>query len=162
MAGEMQRRKVGTFESPNDRAVISTATAEMMTWPRIDTNDPEQVQERLNLLFAYSADKGIYVLPSTMAMALGVTLRSIEHWRAGSRRKDPEVVNLINAAYESSMATLQMASLLGQVQPIQALAIQHSMGMQDNPDKVAAPAETDDRSATAQEIMDKYADMPDD
>lgn len=162
MAGEMQKSGKGFMKPFNDRALISTATAEMMSWPQIDTNDPEQVAERLNLLFAYSADKGIYVLPSTMAMALGVTLRAIEHWRAGSRRKDPEVVKLINAAYESSMATLQMASLLGQVQPIQALAIQHAMGMQDNPDKVAPPEEVDDRSATAQEIMDKYADMPDD
>ena len=94
-------------------------------------------------------------------MALGVSLRTVELWRTGQLRQNPDVLRLIQAAYDMSMGALQMASLTGKVQPLQALAIQHSMGMQDNPDKVRESYSEDDSRQTAQDVMLKYADLPD-
>ena len=158
---QMVKRKHEKFEVVNERGSIMMATTGIMKWPKIDYKDPEQVGDRLEQLFAYMAEQDLVVLPSTMALALGVTQRTLERWRSGEIRQDPEVLRLINAAYDSIMSTLQLAGLSGRVQVLQALAIQHSMGMQDNPDKVREAVEEDDRSATAQEIMMKYQDMPD-
>lgn len=155
-----QRGRV-QFDSPNERGAITMMIATIGQWPRIDYKDPEQVAERLNQLFAHAAEHDIVVLPSTMALALGVSMRTLERWRTGEFRQNPEVLRLIQTAYDMSMGALQMASLAGKVQPLQALAIQHSMGMQDNPDKVKEAATEDDRAATAQDIAMKYADMPD-
>ena len=157
----LTKRPSNQFDSPNERGAITMMIATIGQWPRIDYKDPEQVAERFNLLFQHAAEHDIVVLPSTMALALGVSVRQLERWRSGEARQNPEVLRLIQSAYDMSMGALQMASLTGKVQPLQALAIQHSMGMQDNPDKVKEAATEDDRSATAQEIAMKYADMPD-
>lgn len=154
-------RKPGDFAPVNERGAIMMATTSIMKWPKIDAHDPEQVAERLDMLFSYMAEQDLIVLPSTMALALGVTIRTLDRWRSGQRNQNPEVLRLINAAYDSIMSTLQLAGLSGRVQVLQALAIQHSMGMQDNPDKVQEAVDEDDRSASAQEIMMKYQDMPD-
>lgn len=154
-------RKPGDFAPVNERGAIMMATTNIMKWPKIDPHDPQQVGERLDMLFSYMAEQDLIVLPSTMALALGVTIRTLDRWRSGQRNQDPEVLRLINAAYDSIMSTLQLAGLSGRVQVLQALAIQHSMGMQDNPDKVQEAVDEDDRSASAQEIMMKYQDMPD-
>lgn len=156
------RKKNDNFDSPNDRALMLTATYELTSWPKIDYHDPEQVEQRVKEFFAYSAERGLVPLPSTLALALGCSLRAIQLWRSGGQRQDPKVLEILNNAYNLMIANLQMAGLTGKVQVIQALSIQHSMGVQDNPDKVSTESLPDDRRITAAEIRQKYQDMPDD
>lgn len=153
------KKKGGSLTYVNDPGLTLAATYELTRWPKIDNHDPEQVEERINQFFAYSSEHGLVPLPSTLALALGCSLRTLQAWRAGTRRNDPRVIELLNNTYSIMIANLQMAGLTGQVQVIQALSIQHHMGVQDNPDKVAQEAISDDRQQTAAEIRQKYQDM---
>lgn len=160
----LQKRKRGEpgFTEVNPRATALAAMNEMRMWDKIDYHDPEQFRQRTEQFFAFCEERGILPLPYMYAGALGCTHRAVNLWRTGVNRTDPEILQIITQAWDYMLASLQVAGLTGEVQVIQALAIQHSMGMQDNPDKVASEAAQDERKKSAQDVRMKYQDMPDD
>ena len=163
MGNELQARghNKGSMVPLNDAGSMLQATYDITQWPQIDYHDPNAVRDRIEQYFGYCAENNLVPLPSTLCLALGCTIRTLQHWRAGTRRCDPEILEQINKAWNLMIANLQIAGLTGRVQVIQALSIQHAMGVQDNPDKVAQEAVTDDRRQSASEIKQKYQDMDD-
>lgn len=150
------------FQVVNPRATAMSAMAEMRTWDKIDTHNVEQFQQRTEDFFNFCNERGIIPLPYMYAGAIGCTLRQINYWRTGHTRTDPEILQTIAQAWDYMLASLQIAGLTGEVQVIQALSIQHAMGVQDNPDKVAGEAQMDERKRSAQDVKMKYQDIPDD
>ena len=73
--------------------------------PEIDINDPEQVQERINLYFDFCVTYGLFPSISGMSLWLGVCRDTINSWKNGFSRKETHQ-KIIDRAYTFIEAVL--------------------------------------------------------
>ena len=78
--------------------------------PLIDTDNPIEVENRTIEFFQICGKNDMKPTMEAWATALGVDRSTIIHWRNGSRRKNPEVLRVIN--HYHSILNAQHAQLM--------------------------------------------------
>ena len=91
------KKKLNNPRSGENSRLIRLA---MVAWdlPEIEINDPEQVQERINLYFDFCVNYGLFPSISGMALWLGVCRDTINSWKNGFSRKETHQ-KIIDRAY---------------------------------------------------------------
>lgn len=149
-------------EREQRRAEIAVALETLRKWPRIDYHDSAQVEKRLDEYWQFILGTGLLPTDESLATALGVTARAIRYWKTGERKTDPEIIEMLERSRDYSIMVLQNMGAYNIINTLQGLSSQHALGVQDNPDKVVQTVVSDEYTQTAQDIMMKYQDMPDD
>ena len=104
---------------PGEIAKMLTQAMEISHWPDIDTDDPEQVKERVDQYHTFCIQNDIKPDMPGLALSLGVTRKTLWAWENGvDSNKSVAVRNVIKKAREINeiMMTQMMAN--GKINPV--------------------------------------------
>lgn len=87
-------------------------------WPKIDIDDDQQVEDRINQYFNYIADAGIKPSIEGLALALGISRKSIWDWETGySRGSSSSRSDIIKKAKDFIAFLINDAALDNKIYP---------------------------------------------
>lgn len=88
--------------------------------PKIDLNDDQQVEDRINYYFDYCEKEGLKPVVEGLALALGVTRQALHDWETGRRRGEtsPARADMVKKAKEYIAFLMSDAAMSGQVNPV--------------------------------------------
>lgn len=91
--------------------------------PPINTDDPDQVQERINCYFNYCAENGFVIGIEGLCNALGITTATFKTWLNGSARKGQEHQKICINAEQIIKQYLEDGVLSGDIPPVPSIFI---------------------------------------
>ena len=136
--------------------MLSQAVA-IAHWPEIDTNDPDQIIERINQYHQFCIDNDIKPDMSGMALAIGVSRKTLWAWENGHESNKPQSVrNAIKKGREINENMLVMMMQNGRINPIPALfLLKNNHEYKDQQDIVITPNNPYEQK-TDEELAQKY------
>lgn len=126
---------------PGDIAKMLSQAMTISQWPDIDTDDPEQVKQRVNQYHMFCIQNDIKPDMPGLALSLGVTRKTLWAWENGvDSNKSVAVRNVIKKAREINeiMMTQMMAN--GKINPVAGIFfLKNSHDYRDQQDVVITP-----------------------
>lgn len=127
---------------------------------RVDTSDPEAIEERLVWYFERCIENNMKPTMSGMAAALGVSRRRLWDWHNGVSR--PQNYDIIESAYNMMEQLWEMYMMNGQINPASGIFLgKNHFGYKDVQDIVVQPKQPLGEEADPEDIEKKYAELPD-
>lgn len=151
------------FMSPHcEPGEISRMLSQAVTisnWPEIDSNDAQQVIQRIRQYHQYCIDNDIKPDMSGMALSLGVSRSTLWKWEHGVESDKPQAVrNAIKKGREINENILVTMMQNGRINPIPALfLLKNNHGYKDQQDIIITPNNPLDQG-NPEEIRKKYLD----
>lgn len=146
---------------PGDNARYLRFIMEARTWPKIDTGDPEQLSDRINMYFEYCAKNDMKPTVSGLASAIGVSRIALWKWKAGVNR--PQNYAIIEDAYNRLEELWEMYMMNGKISPPNGIFLgKNHFGYKDVQDLIVAPANPLGDTVNAEVIEEKYRELPPD
>ncbi len=91
--------------------------------PPINTDDPEQVQERINCYFNYCAENGYVIGVEGLCNSLGITTGTFRTWLNGTARKGQEHQKICVNAEQVIRQYMEDGILAGEIPPVPSIFI---------------------------------------
>ena len=129
------------YIEPGDNAKYVAFALETYNAPKIDIQDPEQVNERINWYFQRCIEQDMKPGVVGLANALGVSRQTLWYWKNGERRdiSDP-VVNMVKKAYNFLEELWEDYMLNGRVSPPNGIFLgKNHFSYKDQTDVVVTP-----------------------
>lgn len=142
---DKQKRKQRTDIRPdlvlsdNEKSSIMKHNMELFALPKIDCNNPHELQTRITDYFCLCNNNGIFPSIAGFACSLKIDRKTLWTWLNGTRGtiKNPvcvdilkETYNLINSQYEDMLST-------GKINPVAAIFLmKNNFGYKDQTDHV--------------------------
>ena len=141
---------------------IFRTNLEIRSWAKIDRNNPDEVEERINLYFRTIYESGMKPTVSSLALALGCSRQEMLRIIRESTGKPPAVVTLIQNAYVMINSMTEEYLLNTKVNPVAGIFImKNNFGYRDQAEVIVKPSnpygEQKDPDALAKKYLD---DMP--
>ena len=134
----------------------------LMTMPKIDIRNYEQVQERIIDYFKLCADMDMKPGVAALARSLGIDRRRLWEIKAGQPRIaniPTEVTELVRSAYDSLESLWETYMSSGKINPVTGIFLaKNNFGYQDKQEYVLEP-----KTSTTVEpdvIISKYDELP--
>lgn len=131
----------------------------MWEWPSVDTNEPEQVEERILQYFQLCAEDDMKPSVAGLAMAFGVHRKTIWAWATGVDSKTLPTLSrdLIKKAYQ--ILNMQMENYMqnGKINPVAGIFLmKNNMDYQDKSEVVLTPNSPLGDQKTPEELQQQY------
>lgn len=106
---------------PGDNTAFLSHALRVSDLPKINTNDAEQVRQRISDYFTICAEDDMKPSVVGVALALGIDRKTLWAWEVGQIHKPKEVVDLIKKA--KVVLNLQMEEWMqnGKINPVSAI-----------------------------------------
>ena len=110
-------------------------------WPPFDTNDPQQMSQRIDLYHQYCIENDIKPDMVGMALAIGVDRSTLWRWENGVESNKPQSVrNVIKKGREINELMLSQMMQNGRINPVVGIfLLKNSHGYKDQQDVVITP-----------------------
>lgn len=123
---------------------ISRMIKQAMTishWPDIDTNDPDQVADRIDRYHTFCFENDIKPDMSGMALAFGVSRKTLWAWENGVDSNKPQSVrNVLKKGRQINEILLSQMMLNGKINPVTGIfLLKNSHEFRDQQDVVITP-----------------------
>lgn len=132
--------------------------------PEIDTDNVEQVEQRVSEYFRICAERGMKPSVSGFAMAFGVSRKTMWAWvngqtDNGNKLKPLEVRNALKKAYQILNYAIEEYMQNGKINPVSGIFLmKNNFGYKDQSEVVLTPnnplGEATDRSTLEQKYLD--------
>ena len=151
------------FELPEgDNNKFTGFVLKIMTMPKIDIRNYEQVQERILDYFKLCADEDMKPGVAALAQSLGIDRRRLWEIKVGQPRIaniPPEVTTLVRTAYDSLESLWESYMVNGKINPVSGIFLaKNNFGYQDKQDYVLE-AKTN-TTVEPNVIVAKYDELP--
>ena len=149
-----------------DNTKYLAVSMQLMNLPEIDMNDPEQVNERLNLYFQIHADNDMKPTVAGMGLALnGMDRRRLWEIRTGNLKgghTEHELptmtVDSIKKAYKIMENMWENYMQNGKINPVSGIFLgKNNFGYQDKTEYVVTPNTNSDSDYSTEDIRKRYA-----
>lgn len=139
---------------------ISTMLKQAMTishWPDINTDDADQVAGRIDLYHTFCYQNDIKPDMSGMALAFGVSRKTLWAWENGVDSNKPQAVrNVLKKGRQINEILLSQMMLNGKINPVTGIfLLKNSHEFRDQTDVVITPNNPLD-AGSADDIKNKY------
>ena len=126
---------------PGEISQMLSQTVTIANWNKIDTNDPDQIIDRINQYHQFCIDNDIKPDMSGMALAIGVSRKTLWAWENGYESNKPQSVrNALKKGREINEHILVMLMQTGRINPIPALfLLKNNHGYKDQQDVIITP-----------------------
>ena len=110
-------------------------------WPQIDTNDAEQVTGRIAQFYEYCLNNDIKPDMSGLALAIGVSTKTLWAWENGvDSNKPASVRNALKKGREFNEYLMNQMMQNGRINPVTAIfLLKNNHGYKDQQDVVITP-----------------------
>ena len=144
---------------PGEISKMLKQAVTIMNWPKIDTNDPKQVESRIAQYFDYCIENDIKTDLSGMALSLGTNRTTLWRWENGVESDKPQGVrNAIKRGREINEYLLVQMMNNGRINPIPAIfLLKNNHQYRDQTDVVLTPNNPLDVADT-ESARKKYVD----
>lgn len=144
---------------PGDNRKYLEHSLKMWEWPSVDTNEPEQVEERILQYFQLCAEDDMKPSVAGLAMAFGVHRKTIWAWATGVDSKTLPTLSrdLIKKAYQ--ILNMQMENYMqnGKINPVAGIFLmKNNMDYQDKSEVVLTPNSPLGDQKTPEELQQQY------
>ena len=151
------------FDLPEgDNAKFTGFALALMTMPKIDIRDHEQVQTRIVDYFRLCTERDMKPGVAAMAQALGIDRRRLWEIKTGQSRPaniPPEVTELVRTAYDSLEILWESYMSSGKINPVSGIFLaKNNFGYQDKQEYVLEPKTN--TVANPDVIVAKYDELP--
>jgi hypothetical protein len=128
--------------------------------PDIDTNNEEQVRERIGVYFKLCAEREMKPSVSGMAMALGVDRMTLWKWVNGAVPSKPKaVIDTVKKAYHILNFMIEEYMQNGKINPVSGIFLmKNNFGYRDQSEVVITPNQANSDVPTQAEIEARYRD----
>lgn len=142
---------------PGEMAEMLTKAMTISHWPDIDSNDSEQVAERIDLYHRYCVESDMKPSVVGMAMALGVDRTTLWKWENGVESNKPQAVrNLIKKGREINELMMVQMMQNGKINPVTGIfLLKNNHGYKDQQDVVITPNNPYEQKSE-EELATKY------
>lgn len=126
---------------PGEISTMIKNTMDISHWPDINTNDPQQVTERIDQYHLFCIQRDIKPDMSGLAMALGVTTKTVWAWENGVDSNKPQSVrNAIKKGRQMNEILLAQMMMNGKINPVTGIFLmKNNHGYKDQQDVVLTP-----------------------
>ena len=126
--------------------------------PEIDTNNEEQVRERIGVYFKLCAEREMKPSVSGMAMALGVDRMTLWKWVNGATPSKPKgVIDTVKKAYHILNFMIEEYMQNGKINPVSGIFLmKNNFGYRDQTVVVVTPNQVNADVPTQAEIEARY------
>lgn len=144
---------------PGEISTMLSQAVTIMNWPKIDTNDPDQVEQRIAQYLDYCIQYDIKPDMSGMGLALGTNRTTLWRWENGVESNKPQAVrNSIKRGREITEYLLVQMMNNGKINPIPAIfLLKNNYAYRDQTDIVVTPNNPLD-TADPETARKKYLD----
>lgn len=126
----------------------------------VDTSDPQNIEDRIFWYFQLCVEQNMKPTVTGFSRALGYSRRTIDYWKNGEYR--PENYDVIEKAYDMLEELWEMWMINGQINPASGIFLgKNHFGYKDVQDVVVTPSNPLGDTVSAEEIEQKYAELPD-
>ena len=109
-------------------------------WPEIDTNNPEQVAERIDQYHTFCYENDMKPDMAGMALAVGVDRTTLWRWETGEISKPLAVRNVLKKARQINELLMSSMMTEGKINPVVGIfLLKNSHGYKDQQDVVITP-----------------------
>lgn len=126
---------------PGEISTMLRHAVTMMRWPEVDTNDAEQVENRIAQYLDYCMQNDIKPDLSGMALSLGTNRTTLWRWENGVESNKPQAVrNAIKKGREINEYLLVQMMNNGRINPIPAIfLLKNNHQYKDQTDVIVSP-----------------------
>lgn len=145
MKKKRRRQDLSEMFSPSTRpGEISRMLKQAVTishWPAIDTNDPDQIVERIDKYHEFCYENDLKPDMSGMAMALGTTRMTLWRWENGVVGDKPQKVrDAIRRGREINEMLMVQLMQNGKINPVTGIfLLKNNHGYKDQQDVIITP-----------------------
>ena len=128
------------------------------TMPRVDTNNAEEIEDRVLDYFRSCIEDGTYATISGLACALGIDRLTLRHWYTGAVHKPKAIKDIVSSAY--AIINMQYEEMMqeGKMHPLAGMFLmRNNLGYANNDDPLDAKDTREER--TPEEIRQKYSKL---
>ena len=127
---------------------------------KVDMTEFEEVQNRLNAYFLLCAKNDMKPSVAGMALALGITRKTLHEWVTGRTKYIPSsVVKLLERYYQILNAQMEDYMQNGKINPVAGIFLmKNNMGYEDKKEITVAPGDNLGEEIAAEELRKKYID----
>lgn len=161
-----QKRKrpdLSELQTPHcEPGEISKMLGQAMTlshWPAIDTDNAEQIAERIDQYYRFCFDNDIKPDMSGMALAIGVSRSTLWKWENGVESNKPQAIrNTLKKGREINEYLMTQLMQNGKLNPVTAIfLLKNNHGFKDQQDIIITPNNPLD-NGNPEETRKKYLD----
>ena len=153
----------GLMVEPGDNAKFMRVNLVLFNMEKVDMEDVEAVQNRINEFFMLYASNDMKPTVAGMAMALNMDRRRLWEIKTGNARPDgqydlpPRVVDTIKKAYNLMENLWETYMNSGKVNPVAGIFLgKNNYGYQDKTEYVLTPNQQNDNDYDADSIRERY------
>lgn len=144
---------------PGEIAAMIRNAMVISHWPEIDSNNADQIAERIDQYHLFCIDHDMKPDMSGLAMALGVSTKTVWAWENGVDSNKPMAVRkAIKKGRQMNEILLAQMTLNGKVNPVTAIfLLKNNHGYKDQQDVVITPnnpLQNMDAEGARQRILD--------
>lgn len=151
-----------TDPDPGDNAKFLRHALTIREWPLIDTNDPVQVQNRINEYFTLCMADDIKPTVKGFLNALRIAKSTLWEWKQGNFRADTHQA-IILGAYDVLEEMWEHNMMNGKINPVTGIFLgKNNFGYQDKQEYVLTPNQGQIAPGDIKAIEAKYAELPED
>lgn len=126
---------------PGEMAEMLRRAVTISHWPDIDTNNPQQVADRIDQYHVFCLDNDMKPSVVGLAMALGCDRSTLWKWENGVESNKPQAVrNLIKKGREINELMMVQMMQNGKINPVTGIfLLKNNHGYKDQQDVVITP-----------------------
>lgn len=141
-------KKIKDSEIPGENARYNAHSLEIMTMPKINTNDYRDVHQRSIDYFMICQRNDMKPNIAGYALALGVSRQTLKDWMSGKVRKPKEVQEELELFNNVLVAQMEDYMQNGKVNPVSGIFLaKNNYGYTDKQEIVVTPNIIDDSNA---------------
>lgn len=147
---------------PGEMSLMLQNALAIYELPRIDTDDPAQVGERISEYFRLCVERDMKPSVAGMAMALGVDRRTMWQWVSGMTHKSREVTDTIKRGYLILNSMMEEWMQNGKINPVSGIFLmKNNFGYADRSEVVVTPNNPLGEPKSREEIEQRYLESVD-
>ena len=147
--------------SPGDNSRFLVHAMATMNLPKINRNDPKQVEARINWYLNHCLEHDMKPTVTGFCNALGICRQTLWNWRNGAFRAGTHE-EIICKAYDLLEEMWENYMMNGKINPVAGIFLGKNMfGYQDKQEYVLTPNQNQVEAVDAATIEAKYAELPD-
>ena len=149
------------YSTPGDNSRFLVHAMATMNLPKINRNDPKQVEDRINWYLNHCLENDMKPTVTGFCNALGICRQTLWNWRTGAFRAGTHE-EIICKAYDLLEEMWENYMMNGKINPVAGIFLGKNMfGYQDKQEYVLTPNQNQVEAVDAATIEAKYAELPD-
>ena len=141
---------------PEEMGTMVTVMEELRELPKINTNDPEAIEERVTYFFEWCTEKQLRPGVELLALCLGTSRQSLWKWEQAGGKKG----EIVERAKQVIAALIEQWSICGKINPATScFLLKNHFGYKDQYDVSAVPANQLESLPTKEEVVKSIPQM---